>query len=124
METVKWSSNVWRQAYSRALPFLGFMAFLLWILALTCFCGIKSTSAGSLADIEHVVLFMQENRAFDHVILPLKYQQCMLMFHSTLGQWPASGDSQIQTSKYQTEEQSGTSKSIVSDLVHDFFFEE
>lgn len=28
---------------------------------------ILSVQAGSLADIDHVVLFMQENRAFDHV---------------------------------------------------------
>jgi phospholipase C len=27
--------------------------------------------AGSLKDIKHVVLFMQENRAFDHVSLAL-----------------------------------------------------
>lgn len=26
-----------------------------------------AASAGSLKDIKHVVLFMQENRAFDHV---------------------------------------------------------
>lgn len=26
-----------------------------------------TASAGSLTDIKHVVLFMQENRAFDHV---------------------------------------------------------
>jgi phospholipase C len=26
-----------------------------------------TASAGSIKDIEHVVLFMQENRAFDHV---------------------------------------------------------
>lgn len=28
---------------------------------------IATVSAGSLTDIKHVVLFMQENRAFDHV---------------------------------------------------------
>jgi phospholipase C len=34
-------------------------------------------AAGSLADIKHVVLFMQENRAFDHVIIPiLSYRIC------------------------------------------------
>jgi predicted permease len=33
---------------------------------------ISLSLAGSLTDIKHVVLFMQENRAFDHVIyLPL-----------------------------------------------------
>ena len=26
----------------------------------------STASAGSIADIDHVVLFMQENRAFDH----------------------------------------------------------
>ena len=33
--------------------------------------------AGSIKDIKHVVLFMQENRAFDHVscIIPLKNAQ-------------------------------------------------
>src|ERR1700753_2118056 len=32
----------------------------------SCFCILAAgASAGSLADIEHVVLFMQENRAFD-----------------------------------------------------------
>jgi hypothetical protein len=30
-----------------------------------------TASAGSLKDIKHVVLFMQENRAFDHVTLAL-----------------------------------------------------
>jgi phospholipase C len=29
--------------------------------------GLSTT--GSLADVEHVVLFMQENRAFDHVFV-------------------------------------------------------
>jgi phospholipase C len=30
--------------------------------------GLATTSlAGSITDIKHVVLFMQENRAFDHV---------------------------------------------------------
>jgi len=29
--------------------------------------------AGSLKDIKHVVLFMQENRAFDHVIYIFYY---------------------------------------------------
>lgn len=29
-----------------------------------------AASAGSLKDIKHVVLFMQENRAFDHVRRP------------------------------------------------------
>jgi phospholipase C len=33
-----------------------------FILALS-----TTASAGSLTDIKHVVLFMQENRAFDHV---------------------------------------------------------
>jgi phospholipase C len=35
-------------------------------------------SAGSLTDVKHVVLFMQENRAFDHVSQPsylLSYRQ-------------------------------------------------
>src|ERR1700753_36791 len=33
----------------------------------SCFCILAAgASAGSLADIDHVVLFMQENRAFDH----------------------------------------------------------
>jgi phospholipase C len=39
------------------------MAYLAaFILALSA-----TASAGSLTDIKHVVLFMQENRAFDHV---------------------------------------------------------
>jgi phospholipase C len=36
--------------------------------AVAAFCA-GSTLAGSLTDIKHVVLFMQENRAFDHVRL-------------------------------------------------------
>jgi hypothetical protein len=39
-----------------------------WLLSLTVALVTAGTaSAGSLADIKHVVLFMQENRAFDHV---------------------------------------------------------
>lgn len=38
------------------------MLVLAWALALL----MGAVSAGSIADIEHVVLFMQENRAFDH----------------------------------------------------------
>lgn len=38
------------------------MVRLAWSLSL--FAG--AAFAGSIADIEHVVLFMQENRAFDH----------------------------------------------------------
>jgi phospholipase C len=43
------------------------MALLLFSLAFWCAYGPNQAAAGSLADIEHVVLFMQENRAFDHV---------------------------------------------------------
>lgn len=35
-------------------------------LALQAALAATTVAAGSLADIEHVVLFMQENRAFDH----------------------------------------------------------
>jgi phospholipase C len=43
------------------------MALLFFLLAFWCSCRQHAVRAGSLADIEHVVLFMQENRAFDHV---------------------------------------------------------
>lgn len=36
-------------------------------LARTALLSATIVAAGSLADIDHVVLFMQENRAFDHV---------------------------------------------------------
>jgi phospholipase C len=39
-------------------------------LAVTVLFAI-AVSAGSLKDIKHVVLFMQENRAFDHVSVRL-----------------------------------------------------
>ena len=39
-----------------------FYQYLVEFLVLTV-----GVSAGSLSDIKHVVLFMQENRAFDHV---------------------------------------------------------
>ena len=35
-------------------------------LAVLFFLLIAAASAGSLKDIKHVVLFMQENRGFDH----------------------------------------------------------
>lgn len=35
--------------------------------ALALMLGASPANAGSLKDIEHVVIFMQENRAWDHV---------------------------------------------------------
>lgn len=36
--------------------------------ALTCLLAVTAAArAGSLRDVKHIVLFMQENRAFDHV---------------------------------------------------------
>lgn len=45
------------------------MGFLLGV-ALTALLASSSVYAGSLKDIEHVVIFMQENRAQDTVGLP------------------------------------------------------
>lgn len=49
------------------------MELLLSLVAAICFGG---AAAGSIADIEHVVLFMQENRAFDHVNPPTQVSCC------------------------------------------------
>lgn len=38
-------------------------------LALALAASAVGVQAGSLKDIKHIVLFMQENRAFDHVCL-------------------------------------------------------
>jgi hypothetical protein len=61
---------------SNLIPFLRFiqnhnfsMGFLLGV-ALTALLASSSVNAGSLKDIEHVVIFMQENRAQDTVDLP------------------------------------------------------
>ena len=43
---------------------LGVIAFP--IILTLCYLNI-ALAAGSLSDVNHVVLFMQENRAFDHV---------------------------------------------------------
>ena len=40
---------------------------LQYIYAVVTVLLVHPVLAGSLADIKHVVLFMQENRAFDHV---------------------------------------------------------
>jgi phospholipase C len=45
------------------------MELLFYVIAVICLGGANPATAGSLADVEHVVLFMQENRAFDHVNL-------------------------------------------------------
>ena len=55
-------------------------------VAWAAFLYLASVSAGSLADVEHVVLFMQENRAF--II--------------TLGQWQVCEASLTPTSKRST----------------------
>jgi len=53
-------------------------------------------SAGSIKDIKHVVLFMQENRAFDHVgLLFICVRFNNLITHSTSEQWLAFVDSPI-----------------------------
>jgi phospholipase C len=44
-------------------------------LGITLVFSAAAVAAGSLADIDHVVLFMQENRAFDHV-RPLSWFSC------------------------------------------------
>lgn len=36
-------------------------------LALSLVASAATVQAGSLKDIKHIVLFMQENRSFDHV---------------------------------------------------------
>lgn len=36
-------------------------------LAIAAITLVATASTGSLKDVKHVVLFMQENRAFDHV---------------------------------------------------------
>lgn len=45
------------------------MKSLVGTAGITCLPIFGLSTAGSLADIEHVVLFMQENRAFDHVFV-------------------------------------------------------
>ena len=52
--------------------------------------------AGSIKDIKHVVLFMQENRAFDHVRCTIALDSVLsLTISSTLVQWLAFVDSLI-----------------------------
>lgn len=57
------------QTFPRSLVWMVVMLYISLPLALwaTCLCYTAPSIAGSLADIDHVVLFMQENRAFDHV---------------------------------------------------------
>jgi phospholipase C len=51
--------------------FFNLMIALLGAAALVVAANTSTKQAtGSLADIKHVVLFMQENRSFDHVIIP------------------------------------------------------
>jgi phospholipase C len=66
--------EVWKPARPWSLPVISIMAFLFFLITTLCFCGTNPVISGSLADIEHVVLFMQENRAFDHVSLPFLSQ--------------------------------------------------
>jgi hypothetical protein len=86
----------------RNLIWIAAMSLILFLLALlmACFRHPTPITAGSLADIDHVVLFMQENRAFDHVILPfhMDYQTLIHIF-STLERWQAFEDFQILTSR-------------------------
>jgi hypothetical protein len=72
------------------------MSLLLYLFAVWCSCWPNQAAAGSLADIEHVVLFMQENRAFNHVshTFQIVFNQ-KLKFCSILGRWPESVDSKI-----------------------------
>lgn len=45
-------------------------------LALTLMASATGVQAGSLKDIKHIILFMQENRSFDHAsfMIPLQHQ--------------------------------------------------
>jgi hypothetical protein len=83
------------------------MALSLFLLAFWCSYLPNPVSAGSLADIDHVVLFMQENRAFDHVSFPVfvdfKY---ILISDSILEPWLVSEDFKIRMFKLPTENQS------------------
>lgn len=42
------------------------MHFLSFAVLTSVVAGTTSAASGSIADVEHVILFMQENRAFDH----------------------------------------------------------
>lgn len=66
MDVPKWMYQR-RSRLSRPVLYTAIMA-LLAILTLFAWTTLfpVSVSSGSLADIDHVVLFMQENRAFDH----------------------------------------------------------
>jgi hypothetical protein len=63
--------------------------FTVWV---ACLCCTTPTTAGSLADIDHVILFMQENRAFDHVNHACQTLSKNLYMFSTLEPWPACED--------------------------------
>jgi hypothetical protein len=45
------------------------MKSLVGTAGITCLSLFGLSTTGSLADVEHVVLFMQENHAFDHVFV-------------------------------------------------------
>jgi phospholipase C len=62
--------NASTQTPPRTLFWIAIMSLISFILTVwvACLCTTTPIIAGSLADIDHVVLFMQENRAFDHVI--------------------------------------------------------
>jgi len=45
-------------------PAMRSVIFVLVVAAIAAL--VSSAAAGSLQDVEHVVIFMQENRAFDH----------------------------------------------------------
>lgn len=43
-----------------------------------------AVSAGSIKDIKHIVLFMQENRGFDHVSYPKTALICLVAHLGTV----------------------------------------
>ena len=49
------------------LATVNMLSFAVFGCAVALLSPKATLAAGSLADINHVVLFMQENRAFDHV---------------------------------------------------------
>ena len=78
------------RVWSLLLPHISFKmkVSLIFFLAVTA-------SAGSLKDIKHVVLFMQENRAFDHVNKPASLSiRNASNLKSILGLWLEFVDSQ------------------------------
>jgi hypothetical protein len=73
---INWERDIYSGFVSKSLarhlkqilPYSGSSEFKMLSFSLTTVLALAAgVSAGSIKDIKHVVLFMQENRAFDHV---------------------------------------------------------